>query len=68
MSGMVIPQGSWGAKAFDVGRDNGQVEAAWQGRPRQGETQQGTRSVNAWSWGVLVSGSPHCEIPKSSGW
>ena len=27
MSGTVIPQGSRGAEAFDVGRDNGQVEA-----------------------------------------
>lgn len=68
VSGMVIPQGSQGAEAVDVGRDNGQVEADRQGRPRQGETQEGTRAGNAGSWGVPVSGSPHCEIPKSSGW
>lgn len=46
MSGMVIPQGSQGAEAFDVGRDNGQVEADWKGRTRQGETQEGTRAGN----------------------
>ena len=44
-------QGSQGAEAFDVGRDNRQVETDW-----QGETQEGTRAGNAGSWGVLEVG------------
>lgn len=59
-------QGSQGAEAFDVGRDNGQVETDW-----HGEMQEGTRAGNAGSWGVLEVGllivKPQCHPGGGAG-